>query len=94
MSNKSNNIFNSKLFYEFFVFCTKKNVDFILEISEKSKIKYDNKNNKIIAVLSKNDDEFKPKIIYDVWNKIIEKHITDNNEKEKIRKDLENLFKE
>jgi len=94
MPNKSNNIFNSKIFYEFFVFCTKKNINFTIEINEKSKIKYDYKDNKITAVLSKNDDEFKPKIIYDVWNKIIEKHITNNNEKEKIKKDLENLFKE
>lgn len=91
MSN--NNIFNSKIFYEFFLFCTKKNIDFVLEISEKSKIKYNSNENKLIASLSKKDDEFKPQMIYSVWNKIIDNNIVDMDEKEKIKKELNDLFK-
>lgn len=91
MSN--NNIFNSKIFYEFFLFCTKKNIDFVLEISEKSKIKYNSNENKLTASLSKKDYEFKPQMIYSVWNKIIDNNIVDMDEKEKIKKELNDLFK-
>ena len=90
MSN--NNIFNSKIFYEFFLFCTKRNIDFVLEISEKSKIKYNSNENKLTASLSKKDDEFKPQMIYSVWNKIIDNNIVDIGEKEKIKKELNDLF--
>jgi hypothetical protein len=90
MSN--NNIFNSKIFYEFFLFCTKRNIDFVLEISEKSKIKYNSNENKLTASLSKKDDEFKPQMIYSVWNKIIDNNIVDIDEKEKIKKELNDLF--
>jgi len=90
MSN--NNIFNSKIFYEFFLFCTKRNIDFVLEISEKSKIKYNSNENKLSASLSKKDDEFKPQMIYSVWNKIIDNNIVDIGEKEKIKKELNDLF--
>lgn len=91
MSN--NNIFNSKIFYEFFLFCTKRNIDFVLEISEKSKIKYNSNENKLTASLSKKDYEFKPQMIYSVWNKIIDNNIVDMDEKEKIKKELNDLFK-
>jgi len=91
MSN--NNIFNSKIFYEFFLFCTKKNIDFVLQINEKSKIKYNSNENKLIASLSKKDDEFKPQMIYSIWNKIIDNKIVDMDEKEKIKKELNDLFK-
>jgi hypothetical protein len=94
MENLNNNIFNSKIFYEFFIFCVKNKIDFNLEIKEKSKIKYDSKKNKIIANLSKDDNEFKPKTIYDVWLKIINNIIIDLVEKEKLKKELEDLFKE
>ena len=90
MSN--NNIFNSKIFYEFFLFCTKRNIDFVLEISEKSKIKYNSNENKLTASLSKKDDEFKPQMIDSVWNKIIDNNIVDIDEKEKIKKELNDLF--
>ena len=94
MENLNNNIFNSKIFYEFFIFCVKKKIYFNLEINGKSKIKYDYKKNKVIANLSKDDNEFKPKIIYDIWLKIINNIIIDVVEKNSLKKELDDLFKE
>jgi|694.fasta_scaffold130453_2 hypothetical protein len=94
MENLNNNIFNSKIFYEFFIFCVKNKIDFNFEIKEKSKIKYNSKKKNVIANLSKDDNEFKPKIIYDIWLKIINNIIIDVVEKNSLKKELDDLFKE
>jgi hypothetical protein len=93
MTEKIDDIFHSQVFFEFFVYCTKNDVEFSLEVGENTSFEFIESERKINAVLPKESKNFNHGEIKDVWLKIIDSITTKNEDKESMYEKLENLFK-
>jgi hypothetical protein len=85
-------MFNSKIFFEFFMYCSKNEIEFSLEVSEETNLIFNKDENKVIVNLPSNSEDFDIEKIREVWVEII-KSISKKQEDIDFMMDfLENLF--
>lgn len=93
MEEKIDDIFNSKMFFEFFIYCTKNDIEFLVEVSEETKFNYIKEEKKLIANLPTESENFDTQKIYNIWSEIIDNISKNIEDKELMMNNLKNLFK-
>jgi len=94
MQEKIDDIFHSQVFFEFFIYCTKNDVEFSLEVGDETSFDFKEEERKINVILPKESKNFNPNEIKDVWIKIIESITTKEEDKKSMLNKLEYLFKD
>lgn len=90
MENSNNEIFKTKIFYEFFLYCMEKRLQYNMDITDKTSLKF-NKSKKIVSVIIPKDiNEYNEEIILNGWKNIINNIESKNRSKEMLNY-LENL---
>lgn len=92
MKTEINEIFHSKIFYEFFMYCSKQDIHFSFEVGDDNSFDYNKENKSVSIVLPKESEEFNDKIILDGWRNVIDDIETDNEMKSKLQKDLDKFL--
>jgi len=85
-------MFNSKIFFEFFMYCSKNEVEFVLEVSEETNLNFIKDENKVIVNLPSNSEDFDIQKIYNVWVEIIQNISKKQEDIDFMMNTLKNLF--
>jgi len=93
MEEKIDDIFNSKIFFEFFMYCSKNDVEFSLEVSEDTELKFLNDERKVCVNLPSSSENFDIEKIYDTWVEIIKNISQKQEDIDLMMETLKNLFK-
>ena len=93
MEEKIDDIFNSKIFYEFFMYCSRNDIEFSLEVSEDTILNYIKDENKVIVSLPTSSDKFDTDKIYEVWVEIINSISKKQEDIDFMMSSLKNFFK-
>ena len=93
MKEKIDEIFNSQIFFEFFVYCTKNDIEFLLEVSDETNFDYNKEERKLNAHLPSGSENFDNDKIYDIWSKIIENISKSEEDRNTMMLTLNKLFK-
>lgn len=94
MDKKIDDIFHSKVFFEFFLYCTKNDIEFSLEVSEETKFEFLKEERKMNVLLPKNSEDFHPNEIETVWMEVIEFVEKNDSDRETMMNKLKYLFKD
>lgn len=92
MQEPISQIFKSKIFYEFFMYCTKQGLQFLMDVSDTTSATYDEDIKSVSVNLPTDDKLYQDQPIIDIWVEIINKIETGTN-KENSLKDLEKFHK-
>jgi hypothetical protein len=92
MQEKIDDMFNSKIFFEFFMYCSKNEVEFVLEVSEETNLNFIKDENKVIVNLPSNSEDFDIQKIYNVWVEIIQNISKKQEDIDFMMNTLKNLF--
>lgn len=90
MVNSSNEIFRTKIFYEFFIYCMEKRLQYNMDITDNTSFEFNDIEKIVSVVIPKNIDDYNEDIILNGWKKIIEKIESENKINEMLDY-LENL---
>jgi len=92
MENLNNEIFKTKIFYEFFMYCMKNRLKYNMDVSNKTHLNFNQKEKTITVIIPNDINEYNEKIIFDGWKDIINKIEPEENIIETLNF-LENLSK-
>lgn len=92
MEQPISQIFKSKIFYEFFMYCTKHGLEFLLDVSDNTSATYDDNRKSVSVNLPSDDKLYQDQPIVDVWTEIINKTETGVNRENSLL-ELEKLHK-
>ncbi len=92
MQEKIDDMFNSKVFFEFFMYCSKNEIEFALEVSEETNLIFNKDENKVIVNLPSNSEDFDIEKIREVWVEIIKSISKKQEDIDFMMNFLENLF--
>lgn len=90
MEEDISKIFKSKLFYEFFSYCTKHGIMFNMDVTEETKIEV--LETSVNITLPSKDDDFNEEIIVDGWRKLITEFESGESREDSLRR-LEEFIK-
>jgi hypothetical protein len=90
MEEQISKIFKSKVFFEFFMYCTKQGIEFNMDVLEETKVDIGDKS--ITVILPSKDEDFNESVIVESWRKIIDEYQEGNAKQESINH-LEELIK-
>ncbi len=93
MEEKIDDIFNSKIFFEFFMYCSKNDVEFSLEVSEDTNLNFIKEERKVCVSLPSSSENFDIDKIHDVWVEIIQSISQKQEDIDFMMNILKNLFK-
>lgn len=93
MEEKIDDIFNSKIFFEFFMYCSKNDVEFSLEVSEDTELKFVKDERKVCVNLPSSSENFDIEKIYDTWVEIIKSISQKQEDIDLMMETLKKLFK-
>jgi hypothetical protein len=93
MENNIDNIFHSQLFFEFFVYCTKNDVEFLLEVGDDTSFNFDKNERKLNVILPSKSEDINNEKIKESWVEIIELISKDDTDKKTMLGKLQYLFK-
>jgi hypothetical protein len=92
MEEPISQIFKSKIFYDFFMYCTKHGLQFLMDVDDTTSATYDENMKSVSLKLPTDDKTYDDQPIIDVWKEIINKIETGTN-RENSLKDLEKFHK-
>lgn len=92
MEEPISQIFKSKIFYEFFMYCTKHGLQFLMDVDDTTSATYDENMKSVSVKLPTDDKIYVDQPIIDVWKEIINKIETGTNMENSL-KDLEKFHK-
>lgn len=90
MEEQISPIFKSKIFFEFFMYCSKHGIEFNMDVLEETSVKIGN--NSVNVILPKNHEDFNESVIIDSWRNLINQFEKDVPQKESLEY-LEELIK-
>ena len=93
MEEKIDDIFNSKIFFEFFMYCSKNDIEFSLEVSEETNLNFIQDERKVCVNLPSSSENFDINKIHDVWVEIIQSISQKQEDIDFMMNTLKNLFK-
>ena len=93
MENNIDNIFHSQVFFEFFVYCTKNDVEFLLEVGDDTSFNFDKNERKLNVILPSKSEDINNEKIKESWVEIIELISKDDTDKKTMLGKLQYLFK-
>jgi hypothetical protein len=93
MEEKIDDIFNSKIFFEFFMYCSKNDIEFSLEVSEETNLNFIQDERKVCVNLPSSSENFDINKIHDVWVEIIQSISQKQEDIDLMMNTLKNLFK-
>ena len=93
MEEKIDDIFNSKIFFEFFMYCSKNDVEFSLEVSEDTNLNFIEEERKVCVSLPAGNENFDVNKIHETWIQIINSISQKQEDIDLMKNTLKNLFK-
>jgi hypothetical protein len=93
MEEKIDDIFNSKIFFEFFMYCSKNDVEFSLEVSEDTNLNFIKEERKVCVSLPAGNENFDVNKIHETWIEIINSISQKQEDIDLMKNTLKNLFK-
>jgi len=93
MEEKIDDVFNSKIFFEFFMYCSKNDVEFSLEVSENTNLNFIEEERKVCVSLPSSVENFDINKIHDTWIEIINSISQKKEDIDFMTNTLKNLFK-
>ena len=93
MEEKIDDILNSKIFFEFFMYCSKNDVEFSLNVSEDTDLNFIKEERKVCVNLPSNSEDFDMDKIRNVWMEIIQTISKKQEDIDFMETTLKNLFK-
>lgn len=79
MEQPISQIFKSKIFYEFFMYCTKHGLEFLMDVSDTTSAIYDHDIKSVSVNLPSDDKKYQDQPIIDTWTEIINQIETGTN---------------
>jgi hypothetical protein len=90
MENSNNEIFKTKIFYEFFIYCMEKRLQYNMDVTDKTSLEFNESEKTVSVVIPKNINEYNEEVIFNGWKNII-KNIESENKINEMLNYLENL---
>lgn len=92
MEQTNNEIFKTKIFYEFFLYSMKNKLKFEMDVVDNTSLTFDETNKLVYVIIPEKMENYDEKIIINGWKNII-KNIETNEKMDETLNYLENLIK-
>jgi hypothetical protein len=92
MEQTNNEIFKTKIFYEFFLYSMKNKLKFEMDVVDNTSLTFDETDKLVYVIIPKKMENYDEKIIINGWKNII-KNIETNEKMDETLNYLENLIK-
>jgi hypothetical protein len=92
MEQTNNEIFKTKIFYEFFLYSMKNKLKFEMDVVDNTSLTFDETDKLVYVIIPEKMENYDEKIIINGWKNII-KNIETNEKMDETLNYLENLIK-